>query len=603
MKRYLSRKKDVKLIFTETKNGRKCGLSILSSRPRYSTWTYEEVQKVLETHPELKNIKDFKLFLKWKQGTKFKRGTIPMTFMDGKIQNLMLYSDYSGAEYDLGEPEWDGINDGIIDFGIWIPFKHKHGGADDKLNDCLLEVIRKYKNIKKDNEYLKNKLNLDRDEMIPVKKINKLEDLCEINICCITGCAEIVHSSSTKYEKTVYVYLTCDNHYEDIRNREPKKPEKEIILYNQYDINNYEVYTNNKTTIVRKEDIYNIKKYEQSVYTRYVYSRNYTEELRQIMIYINALSKIGVDITKFNLPLEEISFTFFTNTDKMIPIRNPEQEITLNEASKGGIIYAQPGIYNQKIYLIDFISFYPSIMKSPYFMLPIGDGSYVDGYDEILKISKKAKKTGNILYPYGIYYLNDGRVLTHYDIEVGDKPYRALYWRKDQLVSGKSLFEKFVDTYFIMKQAMKGLKEEYNKIKTFFNMCWGYLARKNIKKFETQINKNTSIINDNNIIYSTHRETNKNILTNEAFIIGEHYFKGSYPQIKPFLLGRGRQLMRRMIEEIGKENIARCVIDGMYVLKLPDGFREKYEGSSCGDLEIKEYKYLNVKNLMRYEKE
>ena len=261
----------------------------------------------------------------------------------------------------------------------------------------------------------------------------------------------------------------------------------------------------------------------------------------------------------------------------------------ISNATTGSIQYAVP--YEGDCIGYDINSFYPSILNST-FRIPIKQGKFSKiTFDGIIKSNVS----------YGIYRctingdinkflfrLNPKNYYTSIDINravslgyevkyIIDGNDNALRYGKDDFISAKDLFGKYIEYFYKLKQRnIKGSK-------ILLTCPWGWLTRKEEMTLSNDGNYN---INGNLIISSiqpinTQIDTDKvKIITNKAHKVYEH----SFARFEPFLLSRSRELIGKIYEN-QIDDVIRCHTDG-FIMK--NKLNDVILGDELGALKIED---------------
>ena len=266
-------------------------------------------------------------------------------------------------------------------------------------------------------------------------------------------------------------------------------------------------------------------------------------------------------------------FFNFCNKENIKPeqITDIEYEF-INNSSTGALIYADKD-YEGPVYEYDINSFYPSIMRSDKFKIPIKQG-------EIKTISKiDFDKMKSTFFNYGIYKciitsektnkLFRFNKLNYYttqsirhaqllglNIELVEEENNFLYYSKNTLIQGNKLFGYFVDTLYKLKKENPKLKE----FKEILNCLWGLLSKQKKTTIVIDLNKPSDIDLD-----TTKINILSQIMEGDKITITYQYknnnFVNNFARLKPFLLSQGRLKLVELLHEY-KDNIKQIHTDG-----------------------------------------
>ena len=283
-----------------------------------------------------------------------------------------------------------------------------------------------------------------------------------------------------------------------------------------------------------------------------------------------------------------------------------DEAIWLEKAKFKAMIFAVP--CSGKMYNYDFVSLYPSIMRSPGSLFPIKKGHY--------KYISQAEFYDMKPLPFGIYkcvveksenvkinkqfVFNNKNYYTHLDLVLArelnlniilfaDTP-NALLWDRKHLLTGQQLFAEFVDLLFDLKQ------QKIDGSKQILNCLWGSLCEMNKipLKIKNNQNKNTEIDSDMTLL--SLRPLDKNTTIVEV-IKNDKYYETNFARICPFILSYGRLKISRAI---------RPHIDSI-VRVHTDGFLSTKElnietGTNLGEIKLDIYQNCKVYNNIRIDK-
>ena len=330
------------------------------------------------------------------------------------------------------------------------------------------------------------------------------------------------------------------------------KMEKEIAIFEVQDDGNFKCYSiKDKYFTITKEQMNENRKNQRTSKYMLIKKNEIEPELKhvsikkQCKIITKEADKLKI-ITggKINLyktgSVGKTSLQLFYDLSEYDEAEEIETyEVDILERGKGAMIW---GIkYKGYGYKYDFVSHYPSIMRSPKNKFPIGKGE--------LKHLTKEEFEKLEFYQFGMYHchvrcidkrvfresaerwyshieLNYVRIKLKWDITlVDDGEPNFLHYDSSKLVSGKQLFGEFVDYLF-------KLKKEHKCAKKYLNTLWGKLTQTNTIKMKTEN------------IYEG-REVMSILPTDEGELIFEtvikqKFYETNFARIKPFLLSYGR---------------------------------------------------------------
>lgn len=249
-----------------------------------------------------------------------------------------------------------------------------------------------------------------------------------------------------------------------------------------------------------------------------------------------------------------------------------EESRWIELSSTGAIMYANDE-YEGSSYKYDVCSFYPSIMRSDKFKIPIKKGVFQKLSQEDFNERK------NTFFRYGIYRakvidngllktrklfrFNKNNFYTTQDLRLAkrlglkmniiDDGYdNFLFYGKNCMV-GTQLFKPFVDMLY-------GLKDKNKKFKIILNVLWGLLCSRNIKKIQYNVTREFNYDFDTEKVEILNQYLNDDIMKIE-YIYRNKPYKYNYARVKPFLLASGRYKLVDTIFE-HQESIEQIHTDG-----------------------------------------
>lgn len=496
-------------------------------------------------------------------------------------------------EYDDEEPEK------FPEFVIYVIGDAFKKGGDSEHNDCLFECINKIvkKNPFPNPKYLKQYLNLKRDDKIDIALIPKIEKRLKTYKINVSGDHSYI---STKPSQQIINLKLLKGHYTIDKTKQQK------IIVNISDIeriplmhtrrNNADIVYNPE---IKKEwRIIDSRKYWEIVdfQTKYIliptdkYNKDKTlkQEYDEFIKDADILKKetngkINLYKTGTNKATAINLFNELYNCDHPDPILQHEAEFYL-KCNSGAIIHCEK--YKGKCYKYDVCSMYPFMMNST-MCFPYKKGEF-----------KKISELPDIL-TYGIYRCeikntkpklfrtNFNDYYTHIDIyraralklkitlTEDDEP-NALLYSRDKLLTGSQMFGKYVKYLFELKQ-----KKITGRAKQILNILWGVLCERDLCNLKSEViadDKKPTIELGKNKKHMFFKPWNDN-QTIIKYQDNDHVFKTDFARIKPFILAKGRTILSKLIEP--------CIDD--VVLAHTDGFIVKTKqkiktGTKLGDV-------------------
>ncbi len=383
--------------------------------------------------------------------------------------------------------------------------------------------------------------------------------------------------------------------------------DNKLLLVYSFDKNNnyYNTYSKNGNKIFTIEEIKNIRRYPLSsehVLIKY-YGKIYKDiethyniiENNAKLIYDESNKLINIYLTG---SLKNTAIKLFEHYNKNIKIDDVDNiEFNwLNKATVGPMIYCNKG-YNGPAAEYDINSFYPSILRSNNFYIPLSKPKY----DIISEIPEKLKyciiRCKIDIIDYRIMKTNKYNYYTHHDIKHAklqnykiqliqdDKP-NIMYY--ENIINGNKIFKEYVDLLYDLKtvNTFNMFTDDTRKyIKQMMSMLWGALVQENtIYIFEDNIHDNMELIK---IVPITDEKFKFKIRNKDKPV------KYGWYRMKPFLLSLARVILcRKYINYL--DNVVRIHTDSMWL--KDDTIKVANVGKSIGQLKCKKYKNIQIIN-------
>ena len=483
-----------------------------------------------------------------------------------KVGTPVLIYSHHDSDINMEEPE------AFPEFRIYTIKNGSKVGKSHKNNDCLFYAIKNVLHnefIFKKPEELKEFLHTNREDGVDIDKIPQLEKHLGIRIN-VSG--DHLYTSTLTGHREINLTL-IDGHYDvdkgkTYTTRGIAKTEKKPLIVS---IDN-EVYNGKKKWTITKEELSEIRKYPNKakyvIVARAADDNTSLEDLYHKFIKdanilkAETLNVINMYKTGSDTKTASYFFEYFSRSYHTDEIAQNEAEY-INKASIGALIFAEP--YEGPLYEYDVCSMYPSIMTDNHMLFPLKRGTWLKYTQEEFEARK--------FYVYGIYRCTiykskDHKIdrlfrfnrdchYTHFDLNTAkhlglkiemiedDQP-NVLYYSRDCLINGNSLFYKFVQMLFKLKERKIAPK----RVKSILNCLWGYLTRANVID---RIIKNQGEIVDVDKRDSIHMicPTSKNGIRLQT-VPNDKMFETNYARIKPFLLAKGRKMIAELIEPHNK---------------------------------------------------
>lgn len=526
----------------------------------------------------------------------------------------------------------DGENDPKINQMAYFVMAAKPAGGcldDDSNNDCLYDTLSMVlgpnaADILKNPAKFKKDLGLKRTDKVHYNDLSKVEKILEKRTqhkYKINCSGDFLRLSPVNSVLEINVVLS-DGHYTLKKNNKKNKikaanvhfQNKNLIIYKHKDKETVEYYDGESLKTMNTHE-FNIKKLtyaivngkKQYVNNKYIYleqktknkmkvSQTLIEEYEEYNATAKALLKESnglINLFKTGT-FRDAALNYFERITKTVSTDNISQDEALYilNATYASVMYAKKG-YTGDGYKYDFISNYPSIMSSKYFLVPVKKGTFKN---------LSTKEFQELEYfQYGIYRCkitcdnplifktNSKNYYTHYDLThakkkglsielIQDDQPNCLIYSRDCLINGSILFKDYVDTLFQLKQ------KKVSGSKDVLNILWGALCQKKKKKLYITSNKEYQITNNNTFIESIKPAINETDIFVNTYNINSIYLF-DYARLGPFLLAYGR---KKLLETIHPyiQNIKWAHTDGFITdIELPD----LKVGSNLGDLKYEGY--------------
>ena len=478
------------------------------------------------------------------------------------------------------------------------------GGRSDK-NDCLYNCLLASYNFNTDKlkpfetpALLKSKLGLTRLEMVPVDKLEIIEQKlnCSFEIPQVDYISKVIIPHNHIRLNLVNEHFTLNfDHLPSIS--APIHKSKHMIYTYYKDDKHVTIYNNMGARVVDLFEFFNMKKKSNMFHFIKVKSNNDLMLEYDAFIKhadeISSLTHNKIDRYRYNKASDACINLFHLKTSHVIqpePASPLEQQI-LNKALHGGLYYsATDGNYNGSY--IDMNSMYPYYLTSNLFTISTGIGQF--------KELTRAEFNQLKFYSYGLYLVKQLSThpliknraayqwVTHYDLQLF------------QLVGVKfELFEGETNT-ILYPERMNGQKvfnnyfdflntiENKKAAKIYKNTLWGALSEKNYCKIQTSSRAKDPV--DISGMYVKYINTNvesKDNITIINYIDKAHVFKyPSWCRVGVFLTACARfNMMRIILKHFTLDNIYSIRTDGLVVNAVTDSFKPLI-GADIGQFKI-----------------
>lgn len=342
---------------------------------------------------------------------------------------------------------------------------------------------------------LKKYLDIDISDKVSVDSIPLIEE--KLKDYKISVCGDHIYTSCKN--SNLEIRLRLYNEYYEVYNKNNWKPygsskhQRKPLVHSKKCIdNNYKVYDGEKYRYINKQKFSELRENPRN--SEWVLIMQEDDTLKQtysdfVRIADEMFHATNGEINMYKTGRPSVTaLNCFHKLTKFVqpePIDQDEAKFIRN-ATLGPVIFSTK--YTGEAYKYDVSSFYPSILSSQTFLVPIKRGTFTKLSNEEINEAKyfnpgicRAIITGEVGQ---VFRKNKLNYYTHYDLttakEMGltieliddDQP-NALIYGADQRVSGSKIFKKFIDTLFKLKQ------DKIEIAKKILNSLWGILCEEN----------------------------------------------------------------------------------------------------------------------------
>ena len=548
---------------------------------------------------------------------------------NGSIEVALLYDAgwMQGPFTQVGQPiklfsydDYDGVNiedqEHYAAFNIYICKNGPTAGGNSELNDCLWFCLKDVLGDKipwETGGKLKKFLRVPRKNKLDISLIPEIERKLRRHKINVTG--DHVYTSPKDCVKEINLVLE-NGHYKLNKNmiiRGIAYQEKKPLLYKFGENGTVVTFNGNKEKLINKQDFQKIK--SNPVSSKYILipfekpqsgqaENSMKEQYGNFIKVAKGLKEVTdgkVNLFKTGTYAKTALELFYSfNMDiKPDDILQDEAE-WISNASYKAVIWTEK--YNGPGFEYDINSDYPSLLASGG-LFPIRRGSFKcisqQDFDDYLYIpfgiyrciiEKSTDKNINKLFVWNArnYYtyidLTEATKLGLKITMTQDSQPNALQYSRDQLVTGNSLFKKYVELLYELK--LKGIEGS----KQLLNILWGVLTQKNICKMVVSNNsKEIMNIQDSKMLVGIKPADNKNTIIEIGYM--QKFYETNYGRIAPFLLARGRAKISKIMQP-HIESIVRCHTDSL-LSKVPLNIPTSTE---LGGLKLTVYKNIEILN-------
>ena len=469
----------------------------------------------------------------------------------------------------------------------FIPFqKLKEGGKDDH-NDCLMNCIMKYfKNTRKwiDPAELKAKLGLNRDDPISITHMKQVEEIINYRDekpYAIFVSGEFRYDSQINSQKKIHLILSKGHFSINKETIVGKKRqcffEKPIAIVEFID-NEYKMFDGENTTVMSRQE-YDDARFKYMSSPLLIIDKDFTTESRKMptledayYYYTELADELKTEskglFNMYKCPtIKNMALNHFYDLTKVIQPDeiNNNEAFWINKSSSHAITYHEK--YEGHVDIYDVNSHYPYILQITNNMFPIKSGEFkrIDIIQDKPEFGiYRCKITGKgkfFVFNNENYYSQADIVMARdygFDIQlIQDNQPNLLYYSNDCLISGSTLFKKYVESLYPLKQnKIKGAK-------LLLNILWGALTEKKIFKESRDVNDIVDLSGRDitRLQYDSHVRVHYTKHT-------ESQFRTNYGRIKPFVLAYGRSKMYFRFKKY-EDLIVRMHTDSLYLTSKP----------------------------------
>ena len=393
------------------------------------------------------------------------------------------------------------------------------------------------------------------------------------------------YDSKIKSQKNLHLILS-NGHYTINKNTIVKKSrqtyeEKPIVMI-EFKDNVYNSFDGDITSVMSRQE-YDESRSKIISNPFMIVEKDFTAETNKLCLedsyhlYIEIADQLKKEskglFNMYKCPtVKNMALNYFYDLTKLIQpedISNNEA-LWINKASSHAITYYEQ--YEGHVDIYDINSHYPYIMQNCNSLYPIKSGEY----KTINEISENPEFgiyhciiSGNGIYKFFVF--NKENYYTHKDIimafEYGlnielikDGQPNFLYYSNECLISGSTLFKKYVNTLYTLKQ------DKVKGAKLLLNILWGAISEKKIYKEKKSLNDSKDLSNMNITRLQTIDNINGSLHYTKK---NDSQFRTNYGRLKPFILSYGRFIMYRRYKKY-EELIIRIHTDSLYLKEKPD---------------------------------
>ena len=444
-----------------------------------------------------------------------------------------------------------------------IPTK---GGIDNDNNDCLFDALfHAYQNDKDTMPSqidtaakLKKFLGVGRKQLVDVKLIGKLDDICKGYAIYVTG----DYTFTSKKTENLHIKLNLhDGHYNlKPRGKSECRPntQKTLIVY-ELQGKKYALYDGVKHTECTSEELkllkktncvmpINKRKKTDSIETNWKAKQDERDELMKA-------TNNKMDLFHYRSIFFAVGEAFRLRSEVMTEPEDIDQLEAqfIDGAFQGGLMYSDDG-FTGHLYGYDANSKYSSTMINKRFHFPVKKGKFScisqKEFDEYkfcsYGIYRCIVAPSNDISKDMFFRFNDRGYYTHIDLEVAkrldlnitmccDDEANILLYDRSTLVQSHRVFSKFVNYFYKIKHSTP----KTNIAKQIVSRLWGMMCQKSIRT-KMFTNDKPKVLKENEITVSIKPTPDR-----QAFEVSisdtNKIFDSNYARIAPFLTATARR--------------------------------------------------------------
>ena len=462
----------------------------------------------------------------------------------------------------------------------------RKGGCSGLRNDCLFNCIKAVLHDEMPWVYpasFKKFLKLERNDMVDISMLPMIEK--KLNSFRINVSGDHTYTSTMKCQRLINLKLS-NSHFKLVTITGALKikglafEDKIPLFYDNYDSINNTYSIDNGKQVLSTEQFQKIK--SKPITSKYILIRTdknfkgtLKEEHDQFIHDADILKSktdglINLYRTGSNRKAALNLFNHFQKSIVAEPIRQTESS-WISAASYAAIIFADK--YEGPAYQYDVCSHYPSSMSNKFMLFPTKEGTFDNITDDKIVFRN----------PYGIYRciitlsddihtnklfrLNPRNYYTHIDLQcayelklkvtmIQDGQPNQLYYKRDDLVTGRQLFGQYFDYMFKLKE------QKIPRAKEIINVLWGGLSEKHILEKTIDVDSITPMIIPENHNIDTITQVNETKFL-VKYYENDSFYVTNFARIAPFILSRGRERITFLMKPY-IHHVVRSHTDSLY---------------------------------------